>query len=125
MARRDGHRLCADRELDAVSVVADPGQDMEREARRAEMSGDPMAPVLRALAGMTTAMAQIAGQIEEARQPASPAGRSTGGGAGDSRRRAGCGARVQLAHHPAATGIVTVLTPARSPAAMSCAAIDR
>jgi len=55
-----------------VSVAADPGQDMEREARRAEMSGDPMAPVLRALAGMTTAMAQIAGQIEEARQPASP-----------------------------------------------------
>ena len=76
MALCDGCGVRADCELDAVSATLDPGQELEREARRAEVSGDPLAPVLRALVGTTTAMdrfmAEIAGQIEQIRQPASP-----------------------------------------------------
>jgi hypothetical protein len=59
-----------------VSTALDPCQELEREARRAEMSGDPLAPVLRALVGTTTAMdrsmVEIARQIEQSHQPMSP-----------------------------------------------------
>jgi hypothetical protein len=59
-----------------VSTTLDPCQELEREARRAEMSGDPLAPVLRALIGTTTtmdrSMVEIAKQIEQSRQPVSP-----------------------------------------------------
>lgn len=76
MARRDGDGVRADRELDAVSTALDHCQELEREARQAEMSGDPLAPVLRALVGTTTAMetsmAEIARRIEHDRQPVSP-----------------------------------------------------
>jgi hypothetical protein len=59
-----------------MSAALDPCQELEREARRAEMSGDPLAPVLRALVGTTTtmetSMAEIARQIEQSRQQVSP-----------------------------------------------------
>jgi hypothetical protein len=59
-----------------VSTALDPCQELEREARRAEVSGDPLAPVLRALVGTTTAMdrsmVEIARQIEQSREPVSP-----------------------------------------------------
>ncbi len=59
-----------------MSTALDTCQELEREARRAEMSGDPLAPVLRVLAGTTTtmerSMAEIARQIEQSRQPVSP-----------------------------------------------------
>jgi hypothetical protein len=59
-----------------VSTALDPCQELEREARRAEMSGDPMAPVLRALIGATTtmdrAMTELAKQLERNREPVSP-----------------------------------------------------
>ena len=76
MARRDGYNVRAGLELDAVSTALDPGQELEQEARRAEMSGDPLAPVLRALIGTTTtmdrSMVEIAKQIEQSRQPVPP-----------------------------------------------------
>lgn len=76
MARRDGHGVRGDRELDAVSTAVDPCHELEREARRAEMSGDPLAPVLRALVGTTTtmdrSMVELAKQIEQSCQPVSP-----------------------------------------------------
>ncbi len=76
LARGDGYGICAHRELDAVSGIVDPGQELEREALRAEMSGDPLAPVLRALVGTVTtidrSMADIARQIEQSRQPVPP-----------------------------------------------------
>jgi hypothetical protein len=56
-----------------VSAAVDHREELEREARRAEMSGDPLAPVLRALAGTTEAMdrsvAALAQQVEQNRQP--------------------------------------------------------
>lgn len=59
-----------------MSTTLDPCEELEREARRAELSGDPLAPVLRALVGTTTtmdkSMAEIAGRIEQSRQPVSP-----------------------------------------------------
>jgi hypothetical protein len=59
-----------------VSAALDHREELEREARRAEMSGDPLAPVLRALAGTTSAMdrsmAEVSRQIEQNRQPVAP-----------------------------------------------------
>jgi hypothetical protein len=56
-----------------VSAAVGHGADLEREARRAEMSGDPLGPVLRALASTATAMdramAEVSRQIEQNRQP--------------------------------------------------------
>jgi hypothetical protein len=76
VARRDGRGVRAGCQLDAVSTSPDPCQELEREARRAEMSGDPLAPVLRALVGTATAMdksmAEIAQQIEQCCRPVSP-----------------------------------------------------
>ena len=59
-----------------MSTALDACQELEREARRAELSGDPLAPVLRALIGTTStmdrSMVEIARQIEQSRQPVSP-----------------------------------------------------
>ena len=59
-----------------MSAVLDHHGELEREARRAEMSGDPLAPVLRALADTTGAMdrsmAEVSRQIEQNRQPVAP-----------------------------------------------------
>jgi len=50
-------------------------EELEREARRAEGSGDPLAPVLRALAGSAGAMdrstAEVSRLIDQSRQPVS------------------------------------------------------
>jgi hypothetical protein len=58
-----------------VSATLDHREELEREARRAEASGDPLAPVLRALVGTTNAMdrsiAEVSRQIEQNRQPVS------------------------------------------------------
>lgn len=59
-----------------MNAAHDPAQELEREARRAEMSGDPLAPVLRAIVGTTTtmdrSMAEIARQISQSGEPVSP-----------------------------------------------------
>jgi hypothetical protein len=56
-----------------VSAALDHREELERETRRAEMSGDPLAPVLRALAGTTSAMdrsmAEVSRQIEQNSRP--------------------------------------------------------
>ena len=76
MAHGDGRGVRADCKLAAVNTSLDPCQELEREARRAEMSGDPLAPVLRALAGaistMDRSLTEIARQIEQSHQTVSP-----------------------------------------------------